>query len=110
MELRGAANLRGLRANPPERPKLGLHAAALVDDEARIVDALLPVLERFARHRRPCPTDKQLADRARLTEVEVKSGLDAMAAAHLIRVQGCAPPTYRRVVIVASGLITGVAA
>lgn len=93
----------------PVRPVLAAPSAALVDDEVAIVDALLPVLERFAHHGRPCPTDKQLGDRARLAETEVKSGLEAMVAAHLIKVLGCAAPTYRRIVIVGSGAITGIA-
>jgi hypothetical protein len=94
----------------PVRPVLGVPAVAIVDNEAAIVDALLPVLTRFAQHGRPCPTDRQLAVRADLTEAEVKAGLAAMSAAHLIRVQGCAAPTYRRVLIVATGQITGRAA
>ena len=93
----------------PVRPVLVAPSAKLVDDEAEIVDALLPVLERFARHGRPCPTDKQLADKARLTEAEVKAGLQAMVAAHLIKVLGCAAPTNRRIVIVGSGAVTGFA-
>jgi hypothetical protein len=93
----------------PVRPVLVAPSAKLVDDEAAIVDALLPVLERFAQHARPCPTDKQLADKARLTEGAVKAGLEAMVAAHLIKVLGCAAPTYRRVVIVSTGAITGLA-
>ena len=97
-------------AKPFGRPTLAVVAAPLVDGEAAIVDALLPVLERFARHRRPCPTDKQLAVKAQLSEEQVKAGLEAMVAGHLIRVQGCAAPTYRRIVIVASGSITGIAA
>lgn len=93
----------------PVRPVLVAPSAKLVDDEAAIVDALLPVLERFAQHARPCPTDKQLADKARLTEDAVKAGLEAMVAAHLIKVLGCAAPTYRRVVVVSTGAITGLA-
>ena len=92
----------------PARSLLVAPSTALVDDEAMIVDALLPVLERFAAHGRPCPTDKQLAEKARLTEDEVKVGLAAMVVAHLIKVLGCAAPTYRRVVIVGSGAITGI--
>lgn len=93
----------------PGRPVLVAPSAKLVDDEAAIVDALLPVLQRFAERGRPCPTDKQLAERARLTEDEVKAGLDAMVVAHLIKVLGCAAPTNRRIVIVGSGAITGIA-
>lgn len=93
----------------PARPRLVAPSSALVDGEAAIVDALLPVLERFAQHGRPCPTDKQLASKAMLTEAAVKDGLEAMVAAHLIRVSGCAAPTYRRIVIVSTGAITGLA-
>ena len=94
----------------PDRPVLTSDSAPLVDDEVAIVDALLPVLERFAQAGRPCPTDKQLAERARLSEEAVKLGLEAMAAANLIRVQGMAAPTYRRVTILRTGAITGIAA
>lgn len=93
----------------PHRPMLVAPSVALVDDEAAIIDALLPVLKRFAQHGRPCPTDKQLASKAMLSEAAVKAGLEAMVAAHLIKVLGCAAPTYRRVVIVSTGAITGLA-
>lgn len=108
-------NFRAQRTDKPTamtrqtRPVLIAPSAALVDDEAAIVDALLPVLERFAQHGRPCPTDKQLASKAKLTDEAVKAGLEAMVAAHLIKVLGCAAPTYRRVVIVGTGAITGIA-
>ncbi|MBD8677945.1 hypothetical protein [Sphingomonas sp. CFBP 13720] len=94
----------------PTRPKLAVTPAVLADGEAAVVDALLPVLERFARHGRPCPTDKQLAARAKLTEDGVKAGLAALAASHLIRVQKVSAPTLRRIIIVATGQITGLAA
>lgn len=93
----------------PDRPRLVVKAEPLADNEAAIIDALLPVLERFARHGRPCPTDRQLAAKSGLAEGDVKAGLEAMVAAHLIRVHGCAAPTYRRILIVSSGLITGIA-
>jgi len=94
----------------PCRPTLVVPSAPLVDAEAAIVDALLPVLQRFAQHGRPCPTDKQLAGKARLTEDAVKHGLTAMVAAHVIQIQGCAAPTYRRVLILSNGSMTGIAA
>jgi hypothetical protein len=93
----------------PVRPILAAPSATLVNDEAAIVNALFPVLERFAQHARPCPTNKQLADKAKLTEDTVKAGLEAMVAAHMIKVLGCAAPTNRRVVIVGTGAITGLA-
>jgi hypothetical protein len=108
-------NYRAMRSEKPcaltrpERPVLAAPSAALVDDEAAIVDALLPVLTRYAQHGRPCPTDRQLASKARLTEAAVKDGLTAMTAAHLIRITRVSAPTLRRVVIVATGQITGLA-
>jgi hypothetical protein len=94
----------------PDRPRLVVPSAALVDDEAAIVDALLPVLARFAAHGRPCPTDRQLAEKARLTEDAVKLGLPAMVSAHLILIHGCSAPTYRRITILSTGQMTGIAA
>ncbi|EZP57242.1 hypothetical protein BW41_00085 [Sphingomonas sp. RIT328] len=93
-----------------ERPRLAAKVETIADSEAAVIDALLPVLERFARYGRPCPTDRQLAAKAGLSEEDVKAGLEAMASAHLIRVQGCAAPTYRRIIILSSGLVTGIAA
>ena len=98
----------------PERPKLIMPSTALcvplVDGEIEIVDQLLPVLERFARSGRPCPTDKQLAARTRLSPDQVKVGLQALSAAHAIHIQGCAAPTMRRITILATGHKTGLAA
>jgi len=108
-------NYRAMRSEKPsaltkpERPTLSLAPSPVVEDETAIVDALLPILSQFARHGRPCPTDKQLATRADLTEDAVKAGLAAMSATHLIRVTGCAAPTYRRVLILATGAMTGFA-
>lgn len=98
----------------PDRPKLTAPSIAqpmaLVDCEVDVVDTLLPVLERFARSGRPCPTDKQLAARARLNADQVKVGLEALAALHVIHIQGCAAPTIRRITILATGHKTGIAA
>jgi hypothetical protein len=94
----------------PSRTKLGIASEPIADGEAAVIDALLPVLERFARYGRPCPTDLQLAEKAGLTDEAVKTGLVAMVAANLIRIHGCAAPTYRRVLILSTGLITGIAA
>lgn len=94
----------------PQRATLIAPSVSLVDDEAAVCDALLPVLERFAHSGRPCPTDKQLAVRARISEDAVKAGLRALAAAHAIHIQGCAAPTSRRVTILATGQVTGYAA
>lgn len=94
----------------PTRTMLALAEPALSQDEAAITDALLPVLSRFAHHGRPCPTDRQLAARAKLTPEQVRDGLVAMAAAHLIRIQKVSAPTQRRIIIVATGQITGIAA
>lgn len=94
----------------PERPKLVVPSAAVVDDEVAISDAVLPVLERFARSGRPCPTDKQLAARARVSEDQVRAALLALAASHAIHIQGCAGRTSRRITILATGHKTGIAA
>jgi hypothetical protein len=98
----------------PERPTLIVpqvaSPAGMIDGEVEIVDKLLPVLERFARSGRPCPTDKQLAARARLSSDQVKAGLQALAASHAIHIQGCAAPTMRRITILATGHKTGLAA
>lgn len=94
----------------PVRPCLVIASDPIANGEAALIDALLPVLERFARYGRPCPTDRQLAAKAGLAEEDVKSGLEAMVAANLIRVHGCAAPTYRRILILSTGLITGIAA
>lgn len=94
----------------PVRDKLSVASAPLAHDEAAAVDALLPVLERFASKGRPCPTDKQLAERAGLSPDAIAPTLAAMVASHLIHVQGARPPTYRRIIILSSGAITGLAA
>lgn len=94
----------------PVRPRLVLTAATLPDNEAAAIDALLPVLERFAAKGRPCPTDKQLAERAGIAVDAVQPTLEAMTAAHLIRIEGARGPTNRRVLILSTGAITGLAA
>lgn len=94
----------------PARARLVAAAVPPLEDEVAVINALMPVLERFARHGRPCPTDRQLAARAELTEQQVRNGLRAMADARLIVVQGCAPPTSRRIIILSTGHITGIAA
>jgi hypothetical protein len=93
----------------PERPMLTLPSAALVDGEAAIVDALLPVLTRFAKAGRPCPTDAQLAERTGLARDAVPSAMEAMVAANLIRVHLAPRPTLRRVLILSTGAMTGLA-
>jgi hypothetical protein len=94
----------------PTRPALTVATAPIADDEAAAIDALLPVLERFAAKGRPCPTDKQLAERAGIAVEAIQPTLDAMIAAHLIRIEGARGPTNRRVLILSTGAITGLAA
>ena len=94
----------------PVRPRLALSSVPIAEDEAASIDALLPVLERFAAKGRPCPTDKQLAERAGIATAMVQPTLDAMVAAHLIRIEGARGPTNRRVLILSTGAITGLAA
>lgn len=94
----------------PERPTLVAPSIAAMDGEVAVLDALLPILERFARSGRPCPTDKQLAARAQITKDQVAEGLRILVASHVIHIQGCAAPTTRRVTILATGHQTGYAA
>lgn len=93
----------------PEAPrsKLSLKPVAIAVDEAAAIDELLPILQRSAKHGRPCPTDAQLADRAGLSRDDVAAALKAMHATGLIRVQGTAAPTLRLITIVATGHRTG---
>ena len=88
----------------PSQPVLELR---VVDAEAAIVDALLPVLERFAQAGRPCPTDLQLAERSGLDREIIPEALAALRAARLIHIQAAPAPTLRRVLILSSGAITG---
>lgn len=94
----------------PARPRLAVSTAPIAENEAASIDALLPVLERFASKGRPCPTDKQLAERAGIVTSMVQPTLEAMVAAHLIRIEGARGPTNRRVLILSTGAITGLAA
>lgn len=93
----------------PARPKLCAVAGPVVPAEAASIDALLPVLTRFASRGRPCPTDKQLAERASLSADAVPDVLAAMIASNLIRVEGVSAPTYRRILILSTGAMTGFA-
>ncbi len=93
----------------PERPTLRAVVDPVVPAEAASIDALLPVLSRFASRGRPCPTDKQLAERAGLPADVVPDVLAAMIASNLIRVEGVSAPTYRRILILSTGAMTGFA-
>lgn len=94
----------------PERQRLSAGRPVFAHDEASAIDALLPILDRFASKGRPCPTDKQLAERAGIAADAVQPTLDAMVAAHLIRIQGVRGPTNRRILILSTGAITGLSA
>jgi hypothetical protein len=78
-----------------------------IEDEARAIDALLPILERAARFNRPCPTDTDLAKRTGIDRDEVKAVLETMADQGRIRVQAAPAPTLRFITIVATGHRTG---
>lgn len=82
-------------------------AREFVQDEARAINALMPVLTRAAQFNRPCPTDAQLADRAGIPREDIKPLMEAMAEQGLIRVKAAPPPTLRLVTIVATGHRTG---
>lgn len=95
---------------PLERPVRPQLSATVIDAEAALVDALLPVLERAARFGRPCPTDKQLAQKSGLAVEQIAAAMQALVLANLIRVHQAPRPTLRRVTIVATGVQTGLAA
>lgn len=106
-------NYTAVRTSKPtamERPVRAILAPRVIDAEAELVDALLPVLERAARFGRPCPTDRQLAQKSGLSADQIEPALHALVLANLIRVHQAPRPTLRRVVIVASGAQTGLAA
>ena len=114
----GAAmtNYRAQRSNKPSalskptRSTLSIDKAELVDDEATLVNSLLPLLARAAKHGRPCPTDAQLAERAMLRRDDIAPALEVLRAAGLIHIQSAPAPTLRRVTILATGERTGLAA
>ncbi|SEM62423.1 hypothetical protein SAMN05192583_0872 [Sphingomonas gellani] len=91
----------------PDREKLKVVTLPIDIDEVEAVNSLLPVLERFARAGRPCPTDHQLAQRADLSVDLIKPILKAAEAAHMIRVLPAPGPTGRRILILSTGAITG---
>lgn len=93
----------------PDRPVLRAPIATVLEQEAAVVDALLPVLSRFAATARPCPTDRQLAERAGIGREAVAPALAAMVEANLIRIVGAPAPTNRRIYIIATGAMTGFA-
>lgn len=93
----------------PVRDVLRAPAAMVIEQEAASVDALLPVLTRFASSGRPCPTDRQLAERAGLARDAIPAVLAAMVEANLIRIVGAPAPTNRRIYIISTGAITGFA-
>ena len=104
---------RATRTSAPtalEKPARVQLSAVVIDAEAALVDALLPVLERTARFGRPCPTDKQLAAKSGLAPAEIEAAMQALVLANLIRVHQAPRPTLRRVTIVATGAQTGLAA
>lgn len=92
------------------KPMRAMLSAPLIDAEPALIDALLPVLTRLARFGRPCPTNNQLASRSGLAVDQIDAALAALVLAGLIRIQSLPRPTMRRIVIVATGEQTGVAA
>ncbi|KQN93866.1 hypothetical protein ASE95_02885 [Sphingomonas sp. Leaf231] len=103
-------NYTAVRTTVPSvlrKPVRGTLSACLIDAEAATVDALMPILDRAARFGRPCPTDKQMAERTGLTVEAVAGGIEVLVLAGLIRVFAAPRPTLRRVVILATGHQTG---
>lgn len=86
---------------------LGVDLGVEVPQEAAAIDALFPILLRYARFGRPCPTDAQLAASAGLRLTAVKPALAAMASANMIEIRGVKAPTLRIVSIVGTRHATG---
>lgn len=101
---------RTMTATPLAKPDRALLSARVIDAEAALIDKVLPVLDRAARFGRPCPTDKQLAEKCGLEPVQIEPALHALVMANLIRIHAAPRPTVRRVTIVASGAQTGLVA
>ncbi|WP_147373721.1 hypothetical protein [Hephaestia caeni] len=80
---------------------------APIDGEAAVMNAVMPALRRAARWGRPCPTDVQLASRARVPVDEIARVLAAMVEMNWIRIERVKAPTLRQVTIVATGHRTG---
>jgi len=106
----GSINYAVIRTSKPwevARPTRRERTGPAISGEAAAVDALFPILVRFARFNRPCPTDAQLAGRAGVTLDVVKPALAAMQIANMIRIKGVKAPTLRIVEICGTGHITG---
>ena len=76
-------------------------------ESSGVAEMILPVLSRAARFGRPCPTDRQLAERARVASDAVAPALAVLRREGLIRVHAAKAPTLRQVVIVETGHKTG---
>ncbi|WP_231420892.1 hypothetical protein [Sphingomonas sp. Leaf205] len=86
------------------------HDVRTVPDDVSAINVLLPILKKAARFGRPCPTDVQLAERARLPRDAVQPAIDAMRTMNIIRVLPAKAPTLRFVEIVETGHKTGLIA
>lgn len=115
----GAHNYRATRTSVPwpvaaKQARAVLTPAGEPDLVAEVeqlaVDQLLPVLSRAAQFRRPCPTNKALADRVGCSVDLAAAGVAALRSLRLIHVASAPPPTDRFVTILATGWRTGVAA
>lgn len=95
---------------PAPRAVLSARLALIAEGETDLVNTLMQQLMRAARFRLPCPTDAQMARRAGVVPEVVPVAMAAMVEAGMIRVHAAPAPTLRRVTIVDSGDVTGMAA
>lgn len=109
---RAARNYRATRTSKswPRAAASKPASDVLVENEAATIDALLPHLMRAARFGLPCPTDAQLARKARVDRAGVPPLLAAMAEMNIILIETMRAPTFRRVTIIETGHRTGIVA
>ena len=86
------------------------HDVRTTPDDVSAINVLLPILKKAARFGRPCPTDVQLAERAKLPREVIQPTIDAMRTMNIIRVLPAKAPTLRFVEIVETGHKTGLIA
>lgn len=108
--LRTYLAMRSSKPWPADRPRAAQEPDIVAEVEALAVDRLLPILSRAAQYRRPCPTDRRLAELAACEPALVPAGLAALKALDLIRVERADPPVNRVVTLLDTGWRTGGAA
>ncbi len=108
-DYRATRTARAFCERPPRRAQTSPKSAAL-SAEVAAINALLPVLNRYARFNRPCPTDAQLGFLTGMPRDRIAPTIAALKRENMIRVLAAKAPTLRIVVMVESGYRTGIVA